>query len=97
MNSKCVSAVMYSIRRIEYIMLIFLKVKPSYACQYAYLTLLMLDLFLYNAKMDILRRKGYANVRNIILKHMFITVSFVFITTSGNLLLYRLCYEDNFP
>ena len=91
------SAVMYSIRRIEYILLIFLKVKPSYSCQCASLTLLMLDLFLYNAKMDILRRTFYANVRNIILKHMFITRSFVFITTSGNLLLYSLCYEDNFP
>ena len=61
---------MYSIRRIEYILLIFLKVKPSYSCQCASLTLLMLDLFLYNAKMDILRRKVYANVRNIILKHI---------------------------
>ena len=57
----------------------------------------MFDLFLYNAKMDMLRRKVYANVRNILLKHMFITRSFVFITTSGNLLLYSLCYEDNFP
>ena len=93
------SAVMYSIRRIEYILLIFLKVKPSYSCQCASLTLLMFDLFLYNAKMDMLRRKVYANVRNIglLLKHMFITRSFVFITTSGNLLLYSLCYEDNFP
>ena len=88
---------MYSIRRIEYIMLIFLKVKPSYSCQCASLTLLMLDLFLYNAKMDILHRKVCANVRHIILKHMFITRSFVFITTSGNLLLYSLCYEDKFP
>ena len=42
-------------------------------------------------------RKVYANVRNIILKHIFITRSFVFITTSGNLLFYSLCYEDNFP
>ena len=41
-------------------------------------------LFLYNAEMDILRRKVYADVRNIILKHMFVTRSFVFITTSGN-------------
>ena len=57
----------------------------------------MFYLFRYNAKMDILRRKVYANVRNIILKRMFITRSFVFITTSGNLLLYSLCYEDNFP
>ncbi len=53
---------MYSIRRIEYILLIFLKVKPSYSCQCAYLTLLMLYLFLYNAEMDILRRKVYADV-----------------------------------
>ena len=75
---------MYSIRRIEYIVLIFLKVKPSYSCQCASLTLLMLDIFLYNAEMDILRRKVHANVRNIILKHMFITRSFVFIMTSGN-------------
>ena len=44
----------------------------------------MLDIFLYNAEMDILRRKVHANVRNIILKHMFITRSFVFIMTSGN-------------
>ena len=57
----------------------------------------MFYLFLYNAKMDMLRRKVYANVRNILLKHMFITRSFVFITTSDNLLLYSLCYEDNFP
>ena len=78
------SAVMYSIRRIEYIVLIFLKVKPSYSCQCASLTLLMLDIVLYNAEMDILRRKVHANVRNIILKHMFITRSFVIIMTSGN-------------
>ena len=65
---------MYSIRRIEYIVLIFLKVEPSYSCQCASLTLLMLDLFLYNAEIDILHREVYANVRNIILKHMFITV-----------------------
>ena len=70
---------MYSIRRVEYIVLIFLKVKPSYC---ASLTILMLDIFLYNAEMDILRRKVHANVRNIILKHMFITRSFMFITRS---------------
>ena len=47
-------------------------------------------LFLYNAEMDILRRKVYSDaggLRNIILKHMFVTRSFVFITTSGNILL----------
>ena len=82
---------MYSIRRIEYIVLIFLKVKPSYPCQCASLTLLMLDIFLYNAEMDILRRKVHANVRNIILKHMFITTSFVFIMTSGNSVIIYYC------
>ena len=75
---------MYSIRRIDYIVLIFLKVKPSYSCQCASLTLLMLGIFLYNAEMDIFRRKVHANVRNIILKHLFITRSFVFILTSDN-------------
>ena len=75
---------MYSIRRIEYIVLIFIKVKPPYSCQCASLTVLMIDLFLYNAEIDILHRDVYANVRNIILKHMFITRSFLFITTSGN-------------
>ena len=69
---------MYSIRRIEYIVLIFLKVKPSYSCQCASLTLLMLDLFLYNAEIDILHRKVYANVRNIILKHVYYEILFVY-------------------
>ena len=82
---------MYSRRRIEYIVLIFLKVKPSHSSQCVYLTLLMLYPFLYNAEMDILSREVYANVRNIILKHMFITRSLVFITTSGNSLTIYYC------
>ena len=71
--------------------LIFLKVKPSYSCQCVSLTLLMLYLFLYNAERDILSREVYANVRNIILKHMFITISFGFIMTSGNSLTIYYC------
>ena len=61
---------MYSICRVEYIVLIFLKVKPSYSCQCVSLNLLMLYPFIYNAEMDILSREVYANVRNIILKHI---------------------------
>ena len=51
----------------------------------------VLYLFLHNAEMDILRRKVYADVRNIILKHMFVTRSFVFITTSGNIVTIYYC------
>ena len=94
------SNTMYSIRRIEYIVHFF-KVKPSYSCQCASLTLLMRYLFLYNAKMFILSREVYANVRNIILKHMFITISFVFITKSSKRVsIYLIAsehYENNFP
>ena len=74
-----------------YIVLIFVQMKPPYPCQCAYLTLLMLYLFLYNAEMDILRRKVYDDVRNIILKHMFVTRSFVFITTSGDIVTIYYC------
>ena len=82
-NSKCVSAMMYPISRIEYnYRAQFLKMKLSCSSQCASLILLMLYLFLYNAEIDILRREVYANVRSIILKHVFITRSFVFITRS---------------
>ena len=50
------SNMMYSIRRIEYIV---------------------------HFKKKFLSREVHANVRNIILKHMFITISFVFIATSS--------------
>ena len=96
------SNTMYSMHRIEYIVHFF-KVKPSYSCQCASLILLMLYLFLCNAEMCILSSEVYANERNIILKHtgMFITISFVFITTSSKrVTIYCIAsehYENNFP
>ena len=54
------SNTMYSIRRIDYIVLFF-KSKPSYSCQYASLTLLMLGLFLHNADRKML--ESWANRR----------------------------------
>ena len=61
----------------------------------------MLYPFLYNDEMFISSREVHANVRNIILKHMFITISFVFITTSSKrVTIYCIAsehYENNFP
>ena len=62
----------------------------------------MLYLFLYNAEMDILRRKVYADVRNIILKHNYVCYEIICVyydvwQYSDHLLLYSLSYVDNFP
>ncbi len=51
-------------------MLTFLQVKRSYSRQCAYLTLLMIISFYTMPKWTFLRRKVYADVRNIILKHI---------------------------